>query len=137
LSKFKIDIEAEMKKRSGEPRDAEIGRRVRTLRLQRGLSQTKLGDNLGLTFQQVQKYEKGVNRISAGRLQKIAEVLDAPITFFYAGHEENRAKSDSVPMEFEFLQTGDAVRLVHAYSRIKHRGVQQRLVRLTETLAGE
>jgi transcriptional regulator with XRE-family HTH domain len=137
LSKFKIDIEAEMKKRSGEPRDAEIGRRVRTLRLQRGLSQTKLGDNLGLTFQQVQKYEKGVNRISAGRLQKIAEVLDAPITFFYAGHEENRAKSDSVSMEFEFLQTGDAVRLVHAYSRIKHRGVQRRLVRLTETLAGE
>jgi transcriptional regulator with XRE-family HTH domain len=126
-----------MKKRRRDPRDAEIGKRVRALRLHRGLSQTDLADKLDLTFQQVQKYEKSTNRISAGRLQKIAEVLDTPITFFYAGHEGNESKHDPGPIEFDLLQTDDAVRLAHAYSRIRDRGIQMRLVRLTEALAGE
>jgi transcriptional regulator with XRE-family HTH domain len=126
-----------MKRRNRDSRDAEIGRRVRSLRLQRGLSQAKLADNLDLTFQQVQKYEKGINRISAGRLHKIAEVLDVPITFFFAGGEGNESADGPSSIEFDLLQTDGAVRLAHAYSRIKHRGVQLRLVRLTETLAGE
>src|SRR6266705_3147392 len=69
-------------KRSGDPRDAEIGKRIRARRLERGLSQTELGQRLGVTFQQVQKYEKGTNRVGAGRLQRVAEILDVPITFF-------------------------------------------------------
>jgi len=98
-----------------------------------------LADHLDLTFQQVQKYEKGTNRISAGRLQRIAEVLTVPIMFFYSGFEENRSKRDldSVDVEFQFLQTGDAMRLVRAYSSIRRRGVQLELVKLTESLAGD
>ena len=65
--------------------DIEIGRKIRALRLERGLSQSNLADGIGLTFQQVQKYEKGTNRVSAGRLQRIAEMLKIPVTFFYGG----------------------------------------------------
>jgi transcriptional regulator with XRE-family HTH domain len=128
-----------MKKRRQDPRDAEIGRRVRAQRLHRGMSQMVLADHLDLTFQQVQKYEKGTNRISAGRLQRIAEVLTVPIMFFYSGMEEPRSKRDldSVDVEFKFLQTGDAMRLVRAYSSIKRRSVQLELVKLTESLADD
>ena len=81
---------AAMKPRRGDPNDMEIGTRVRTLRLQRGWSQTELGKALNVTFQQIQKYEKGTNRISAGRLQRISEVLNVPVTFFYSGLEGSR-----------------------------------------------
>src|SRR5436305_3358938 len=70
-------------KRRATAEDIEIGRKIRALRLERGLSQTGLADGIGLTFQQVQKYEKGTNRVSAGRLHKIAELLNTPIMFFY------------------------------------------------------
>src|SRR5215475_13236549 len=73
----------EMGKRSRDPVDAEVAKRVRALRLERGLSQTELSDALGVTFQQVQKYERGANRISAGRLFRIAKVFDVPVTFFF------------------------------------------------------
>ena len=128
-----------MKPRSGDPNDAEIGTRVRTLRLQRGWSQTELGKSLNVTFQQVQKYEKGANRISAGRLQRISEVLSVPVTFFYSGLEANRAGNGShAPgIDFQFLQTDGALRLVRAYSRIKQPGVRLKLLRLVESIAGE
>src|SRR5215831_1117075 len=83
-----------MPRRSRDPRDMEIAKRVRALRLRRGISQTELGGVLDVTFQQVQKYETGTNRISAGRLQQIAEVLDVPVTYFYAGSGGNGAGSD-------------------------------------------
>jgi transcriptional regulator with XRE-family HTH domain len=131
--------EARMGKRRQDPRDAAIGKRVRTLRLQRGMSQMVLADHLELTFQQVQKYENGTNRISAGRLQRISEVLAVPVMFFYAGFQENQGKraSNPVGVEFDFLQTEDAIRLMRAYARIRSRGTQLKLVRLTETLADE
>jgi transcriptional regulator with XRE-family HTH domain len=131
--------EAGMGKRNRDPRDAEIGKRVRARRLYRGMSQMVLADHLNLTFQQVQKYEKGTNRISAGRLQRIAEVLAVPIMFFYAGLDENQSKheADSAGVDFDFLQTDGAMRLVRAYSRINSRGTQLKLVRLTETLAAD
>jgi transcriptional regulator with XRE-family HTH domain len=127
-----------MGKRSRDPRDADIARRVRALRLQRGFSQTALGSALGVTFQQVQKYESGSNRISAGRLYRIAEVLDAPIPFFYASDEERR--SDTEPLggiESDFLQTSTAMRLMRAYSRIMDHDTRLTLLRLTESLAAE
>ncbi len=128
-----------MNKRSRDPLDMTIGKRVRALRLQRGMSQTELANALDLTFQQVQKYEKGANRISAGRLQRIAEILEVPVTFFFSGFSEEHGKRDakSVESEFDFLQTGGAMRLVRAYSRIRESGVRLRLLRLTESLAGE
>jgi len=130
-----------MKPRSGDPNDTEIGTRVRTLRLQRGWSQTELGKSLNVTFQQVQKYEKGANRISAGRLQRIAEVLNVPITFFYSGMESERSErggrgSHSPDIDFQFLQTDGALRLVRAYARIKQPKVKLQLLRLVETIAG-
>jgi transcriptional regulator with XRE-family HTH domain len=63
--------------------DVEVGRRVRTFRLEKGLSQEQLGDQLGLSFQQVQKYEKGINRIGAGRLMRIANILEIPVENFF------------------------------------------------------
>ncbi len=122
--------------RKRDPRDAEIGKRVRTLRLQRGMSQTELGDLLEITFQQVQKYENGSNRVSAGRLQRIAEILDVPITFFYSAYGENQPEQ-AQKIDFDFLQSGDSIRLVRAYSRIRERGVRLELLRLTEAIAGE
>jgi transcriptional regulator with XRE-family HTH domain len=127
-----------MAQRGGDPRDAEIGKRVRTLRLQRGLSQTELGNQISVTFQQVQKYEKGTNRISAGRLQRIAEVLTVPVAFFFAGFEEKqKSRAQSVDVEFGFLQTEGALRLARAYARIKQPAIRLQLLRLTEAIADE
>ena len=74
-----------MPKKQANPIDAQVGNRVRIRRMLIGMSQEKLGGLLGLTFQQVQKYEKGVNRIGAGRLYEIARILGVPIEFFYEG----------------------------------------------------
>jgi DNA-binding XRE family transcriptional regulator len=76
-------VEVDVPKRSPDRVDIEVGRRVRTFRLEKGLSQEQLGDQLGLTFQQVQKYEKGINRIGAGRLQRIANILEIPVGNFF------------------------------------------------------
>ena len=83
--------------RRADSRDAEVGRRVRSRRLECRLSQTDLADKIGVTFQQVQKYEKGVNRIGAGRLQRISEALEVPITFFFdnAPHATKRGAGNS------------------------------------------
>jgi transcriptional regulator with XRE-family HTH domain len=126
-----------MGQRGRDPQDAEIAKRLRALRLHRGLSQYELGSALGVTFQQVQKYERGTNRITAGRLYRIAEVLDVPITFFFTGLENRRSESASIAIQFDFLQTSAAVRLVRAYSQITDRGIRMTLVRLAECLAGE
>ena len=82
-----------MPKRSPDRLDIEVGLRLRTFRLQKGLSQERLGNQLGLTFQQVQKYEKGINRIGAGRLQRIANILEIPVGDFFdlAQTRRNRA----------------------------------------------
>jgi transcriptional regulator with XRE-family HTH domain len=110
----------------------EVGRRVRALRLERGLTQMSLGDHLGLTFQQVQKYEKGTNRIGAGRLQQIAEILKVPVSAFFTPSEP--ARSDTV---FEFVDTAAAMRLLRAYSRIGDPIVRNALTVLAEKFAGE
>jgi transcriptional regulator with XRE-family HTH domain len=124
--------------RAGDPRDAAIGKRLRTLRLQRGLSQTELGSLISVTFQQVQKYEKGANRISAGRLQRIAEVLSVPVSFFFASDDKPKlAGADPIDVEFAFLQTEGALRLARAYARIKQPGIRLQLLRLTEAIAEE
>ena len=125
-----------MTRRGGDPRDAEIGQRVRALRLQRGLSQTELGQLISVTFQQVQKYEKGANRISAGRLQRIAEVLGVPVAYFFAAPADQETPDE--PRDGAvFLQTEGALRLARAYARIKEPGIRLQLLRLTEAIAGD
>jgi transcriptional regulator with XRE-family HTH domain len=131
--------EAVVNKRSGDPRDTEIGKRIRALRLERGLSQTELGNLLGVTFQQIQKYEKGANRVAAGRLQRVAEALEVPITFFYSGSPSDgkeTSENDTVDVGLGFLETAGAVRLVRAFSRIQDPEMRRALVELTEKIAG-
>jgi transcriptional regulator with XRE-family HTH domain len=134
-----VTREGATNKRSGDPRDMEIGKRIRALRLERGLSQTELGNLLGVTFQQIQKYEKGANRVAAGRLQRVAEALEVPITFFYAGNtaeSHETVESDTVDVGLGFLETAGAVRLVRAFSRIQDPEMRRALVELTEKIAG-
>ena len=88
------DLNKMMAKKSPNPTDKYVGSRVRMRRLMLGMSQEKLGEKLGLTFQQVQKYEKGTNRIGASRLQHISQILKVPVAFFFEGPSQNRPKTD-------------------------------------------
>ena len=113
-----------------------MGRRVRSRRLECRLSQTELAERIGVTFQQVQKYEKGVNRIGAGRLQRIAEALEVPISFFFGGAPgSTKAESSGTESVFGFMQTSGSVRIVKAFHKIKSRKARQLLVEMAEEFA--
>ena len=103
------------------------------------MSQTELADRIGVTFQQVQKYEKGVNRIGAGRLQRISEALEVPISFFFGGQAGRVSARDGSDAEsiFGFMQTSGSVRIVKAFHKIKSRKARQLLVEMAEELADE
>ena len=113
--------------------DLEIGRKIRTLRLERGLSQSRLADGIGLSFQQLQKYESGANRVSAGRLQTIAATLGVPVTVFY-GVAGGRMKGESGVEPFAYLQARGAVRLARAYAGISSRATKNAVLVLIEAL---
>src|ERR1051325_6520445 len=123
-----------IRKRRAGAEDIEIGRKIRALRLQRGLSQTALAEGIGLTFQQVQKYEKGANRVSAGRLQQIANFFNVPITFFYRVKRGSK-KTDAHDDGLALLQTKGAVRLLRSYGAIRSRATKYALVVLAESLS--
>ncbi|TMJ30441.1 MAG: DUF2384 domain-containing protein [Alphaproteobacteria bacterium] len=112
--------------------DVDVGRRIRAQRLVRRMSQTELANNLGITFQQVQKYEKGVNRVGAGRLARIAEVLNVPVAFFFSGDISPSQSSDRANTGLSFLETAGATRLVRAYSQIGDPQLRRALVGLVE-----
>jgi transcriptional regulator with XRE-family HTH domain len=121
----------EMKPRSaGKPN--EIGKRIRLRRVEQRISQAELGQKLGVSFQQVQKYEKGVNRVGAARLQQIATALDVPVTFFYDGDGKAREVESLL-----FLDSSFSLRLLRAYSKIKDQTVQRQLTSLMESIASE
>ncbi len=122
------------RKRRAGAEDVEIGRKIRALRLERGLSRSGLAEGIGLTFQQVQKYEKGTNRVSAGRLQKIAEMLDTPVMFFYAGMGAQAKKRVTRNSGLALVQTKGAMRLMRAYAEISSRTTKYALVVLAESL---
>jgi len=122
------------RKRRAGAEDVEIGRRIRALRLQRGMSQSQLAEAIGLTFQQVQKYEKGANRVSAGRLQRIADVLGVPVTFFYSGMGTRTKKADAQSAGIALIQTKGATRLLRSYADISSRSTKYALVVLAEAL---
>jgi transcriptional regulator with XRE-family HTH domain len=100
------------------------------LRIAKGVSQTAIADGLGLTFQQVQKYEKGANRVSAARLQKIAGMLDTPITFFYSEQRTKKQEDNGLAL----IQSRGAMRLLRAYAEISSETTKHALVILTEGL---
>ncbi|MGB9365486.1 MAG: helix-turn-helix transcriptional regulator [Xanthobacteraceae bacterium] len=122
------------RKRRAGAEDVEIGRKIRALRLQRGLSQSGLAEGIGLTFQQVQKYEKGANRVSAGRLQRIADLLNVPVTFFYSGMSARTKKHDVENAGIALIQTKGAMRLMRSYADIPSRSTKYALVVIAESL---
>jgi transcriptional regulator with XRE-family HTH domain len=116
--------------RSAGDADIAMGRRIRLRRRETGISQIELADHLGLTFQQVQKYEKGINRVGAARLQQIAKMLGVDIPFFYDG-DGKEPDVDSVLV----VNSVFSLRLLRAYTAINDKTVQRRLVILVEMIA--
>jgi transcriptional regulator with XRE-family HTH domain len=112
----------------------EIGRKIRTLRLERGLSQSRLADGIGLSFQQLQKYESGANRVSAGRLQRVAQLLGVPVTVFYGVTGLRVKKNEERDDAFVYLQARGAVRVARAYAGISSRATKNALIVLVEAL---
>jgi len=132
-----------MAKKAPNPIDKHVGSRVRMRRMMLGMSQEKLGDALGLTFQQVQKYEKGTNRIGASRLQQISLILQVPVAFFFEGAPPppggppGFAEAPSPAYVTDFLATNDGLSLVKAFMRIPNAKLRRRVVELVEEMAGE
>ena len=131
-------------KKAPNPTDKHVGARVRMRRMMLGMSQEKLGDALGLTFQQVQKYEKGANRIGASRLQQIAHILQVPVSFFFEGapsvpgHQpDGMSEAPSPAYVSDFLATSDGLALTKAFMRIKDAKLRRRIVDLVEQMVGE
>lgn len=130
-------------KKQANPIDAQVGNRVRLRRMLIGMSQEKLGDLLGLTFQQVQKYEKGVNRIGAGRLFEVSQILGVPIDYFYEGANGQHApaanghNAAAAPPVLEFVSGGEGLQLALAFMRIKDAKVRKRMLDLVKSLADE
>ena len=123
-----------------DPVDVEVGHRIRIERLARGLSQTALANQLGVTFQQVQKYEKGVNRVGAGRLTKIAEVLGVSVGTFFTGKEildseELVSEVDGGTSPLKLLTVSGAFRLLRAYADIEDSTLRRSIVDLVEQIS--
>ena len=131
-----------LKKTSGpHPIDVHVGSRVRLRRLMLGMSQDKLGEALGLTFQQVQKYEKGINRIGASRVFQLSEVLSVPIQFFYDDFERigepapGLAEADPGDGFMDLLSSPEGVQLCRYFSEIKDPKVKKKVLELVRSIA--
>jgi len=129
-----------MAKKIPNPIDTHVGNRVRMRRLILGMSQEKLGDAIGLTFQQVQKYEKGTNRMGSSRLQQIANVLKVPVTLFFEGTPGQSKLDDKAPSPAyvsNFFATSDGLALTKAFMRIKNAKLRRSIVKTVEVIAGD
>jgi transcriptional regulator with XRE-family HTH domain len=131
-------------KKQPNPIDIHVGSRVRLRRMMLSMSQEKLGEHLGITFQQIQKYEKGTNRIGASRLQHIARVLSVPVAFFF----EDAPGPSGEPMPgmaephqtnyvVDFLSSSEGIQLNKAFVRIKDAKVRRRVIDLVRSMAGD
>lgn len=125
--------------------DAHVGSRVRLRRMMMGMSQEKLGEQMGLTFQQIQKYERGINRVSASRLYELARVLGVTVQFFFeevlvgqdATVQPGFAEPQAETTIIEFLGSRDGLELNRAFVRIRDARVRRSIVDLVRALAGE
>ena len=133
-------------KKQPNPIDIHVGSRVRLRRMMLSMSQEKLGENLGITFQQIQKYEKGTNRIGASRLQHIARVLTVPVSFFFedapmspgerpAG--DSLAEPERTSYVVDFLSSSEGIQLNKAFVRIRDPKLRRRVIDLVRALVGE
>jgi len=132
-------------KKQPNPVDIHVGSRVRLRRMMLGMSQEKLGEHLGITFQQIQKYEKGTNRIGASRLQHIARVLTVPVSFFFedapgtpsSGPGGMAESGPSTSHVVDFLSTSEGIQLNKAFVRIKEAKLRRRVIDLIRSLSGD
>jgi transcriptional regulator with XRE-family HTH domain len=120
-----------MKQRRSGPEDVAIGQKIRALRLERSLSQEELGHAVGVTFQQIQKYERGANRVSAGRLQKIADALEVSVTFFFDVDDSGKARRET---GFGYLKSKKALRMARAFAGIRAAPARNALVFIAEMI---
>jgi transcriptional regulator with XRE-family HTH domain len=130
-------------KKAPNPIDKHVGSRVRMRRKMLAMSQTKLGDALGVAFQQVQKYEKGTNRIGASRLQQLSHVLQVPVEFFFEGapnasapHGSNGSALSMAHID-DFVSNSDGLRLIGAFMRIDNAALRRRIVMLVQEIADD
>ncbi len=126
------------------PIDTHVGMRVRLKRTMLGLSQEKLGGSLGVTFQQVQKYEKGSNRISASRLQSLSEILEVPVSFFFEDVPGTQkptvgqfAEGEASNYFVDFLSSSEGIQLIKAFTNIKDTNIRKKVIDLTRAIANE
>lgn len=138
-----------MAKKQPSSVDAHVGSRVRLRRMLIGMSQEKLGELLGLTFQQVQKYEKGANRIGASRLFDISTILGVPVSYFFDDLPNTDAAVrktpgvaaatdvDAGPYMMEFVSSAEGFQLVRAFTKITDPRVRKRMLELVKSLTGE
>lgn len=133
-----------LNKKKPNPIDVHVGSRVRLRRNVLGMSQEKLGESLGITFQQVQKYEKGTNRVGASRLQAIASILTVPVSFFFEdapGSETERiegfAEENTASYVVGFLNTTEGLQLSRAFVKISDAKVRRKIIDLVKALAAE
>jgi transcriptional regulator with XRE-family HTH domain len=125
------------------PMDVHVGSRVRLRRTLMGMSQSRLGEAVGLTFQQVQKYERGANRIGAGRLFDFAQILDVPISFFFddapekVGGTSDRPINNSDPPDPKAMMRRETLELVRAYYRVTDPKIRRRISELVKAMGGD
>jgi transcriptional regulator with XRE-family HTH domain len=118
--------------------DVEVGQRIRIQRLASGLSQSELAERIGVTFQQVQKYEKGTNRVGAGRLTRIARVLNVPVGSFFDGREEiDQVARQGLESPLAAMAQPYAYRLLRAYATISDPDLRQTIVDFVERTASQ
>jgi transcriptional regulator with XRE-family HTH domain len=133
--------ELAMSSKAPNPVDKYVGSRVRMRRIMLGMSQEKLGEALGLTFQQIQKYEKGTNRVGASRIQQISDVLQVPVSFLFEGGPSSSAGTQgfvegaSPTYVSDFLATSEGLALTRAFTRINDAKLRRSIVDLVEQIA--
>jgi transcriptional regulator with XRE-family HTH domain len=130
-----------MSKKAPNSIDKHVGGRVRMRRIMLGMSQVQLGEALGLTFQQVQKYESGTNRVGASRIQQIAQILQVPISFLFEGsptavpQAEGVSEAPSLDYISDFVATSQVLALIRAFTRITDAKVRRSIVDLVKHIA--
>ena len=130
-------------KKKPNPIDIHVGSRIRLRRTMLGMSQEKLGESLGITFQQIQKYEKGTNRVGASRLQNISSILNVPVSFFFEdapgdqSGQSGMAEASSSNYVVDFLSSSEGLQLNRAFVKISDPKVRRKVVELVKALAAE
>lgn len=131
----RLDSDHMAGKKKGGPVDAIVGRTIRVHRLQQHLSQSALGRTIGVSFQQIQKYENGTNRVGASRLVQIAQALHVPLDMFFQRVDSPVAKRDGVEDPVALLSNSQALRVARAFSAISDSRIRISIVMLLETIA--